>query len=76
MTAQVDRAAARLMEQIRAPMGAVNTLGMSVPSGEIIAVYVDPDYWVSMAPLPDTFDGFPVRVQKAARCVAGHRSSH
>jgi hypothetical protein len=71
MTALVDRAAARLLTEIHAPLGVVNTMGVHDNDGDIIRVFVDPSYWYRLESLPKTFDGFPVLVEKSSPTIPG-----
>jgi hypothetical protein len=66
----IHEAAATLVEQIKAPPGAVNTLADSRES--VIRVFVDPLYWAHIGELPSVFQGYRVVAQKRDPTVAFH----
>ena len=65
-------AANELFSTIRAPIGAVNTIVQKMPKSERIRVLVEPSYFYRIQPLPKTYKGYAVIVEKrqpATACV-------
>jgi len=63
MNPTVQQAAIHLLQAIPAPRGVVNTLAVNDGNGPLIRVFVDPEYWFKLAPIPETFEGYRVSVE-------------
>jgi hypothetical protein len=72
MIRSADAAAAALLQKIKAPPGAVNTMASRDASGACIRVLVDPIYWFSVSCLPTTFNGYRVVVERREPSQALH----
>lgn len=68
----VEEAAAQLQGVITAPSGAVNTLAFFDTDGPVIRVLVDPRFWSIRSSVPETFDGYRVKVEKRPSAQAFH----
>ena len=66
-------AAKALLDEIRAPAGAVNTIAGSDNRGPHIRVMIDPFYWLAVSNVPKTFHGFRVVVEKREQAFAQAR---
>jgi hypothetical protein len=61
----IQNAAKKLYTEIRAPRGAVNTIGVTDLAGSsFIRVMIDPSYGAFQVVVPDSYEGFPVRVER------------
>lgn len=72
MSTSIQKAAARLLEQIGAPRGAVNTFVRPDSEGPVIVVLVDPLYSHAIAGVPDTFEDYRVFLETRTPTVAFH----
>lgn len=73
MSTNVQKAASRLLAQLDAPRGAVNTLAHFDTQGPLIRVLVDPAYWYRLSGvIPVQFEGFRVVGEKRQQSVAQH----
>jgi hypothetical protein len=64
MSATIFEAAAKLQREIHAPRGAVNTIAQIRGRRPYIRVMIDPMYWQAVGDVPESFEGFPVTVEK------------
>jgi hypothetical protein len=71
MSASIYEAAAKLQRELRAPAGAVNTIAQTRGAPPFIRVMIDPMYWHAVGGVPDTFEGFPVTVERREITKAG-----
>ena len=71
MKPEVQVAAKALLDEIRAPAGAVNTVVGS--DGSHIRVMIDPFYWLAVSNVPTIFRGFRVVVEKREPAFAQMR---
>jgi hypothetical protein len=73
MKPEVQMAARALLDEIRAPAGAVNTIVGSDKKGPHIRVMIDPFYWLAVSNVPATFRGFRVVVERRKPAFAQAR---
>lgn len=73
MKPKVQMAAKALLDEIRAPAGAVNTIVGSDKEGPHIRVMIDPFYWLVVSNVPETFHGYRVVVEKREPAFAQAR---
>jgi hypothetical protein len=73
MRPEVQMAAKALLDEIRAPAGAVNTIAGSNEHGPYIRVMIDPFYWLAVSNVPTKFRGFRVIVEKREPAFAQTR---
>jgi hypothetical protein len=73
MKAEVQMAAKALLDEIRGPAGAVNTIAGSDKRGPYIRVMIDPFYWLAIGNVPAKFRGFRVVVEKREPAFAQAR---
>lgn len=73
MKPEVQMAAKALLDEIRGPAGAVNTIAGSDKRGPYIRVMIDPFYWLAISNVPSKFRGFRVVVEKREPAFAQAR---
>jgi hypothetical protein len=73
MRPEVQMAAKALLDEIRGPAGAVNTIVGSDKRGPYIRVMIDPFYWLAVSNVPERFRGFRVVVEKREPAFAQAR---
>lgn len=66
----INDAARSLLEKFHAPSGAVNVLALQDDEGPHLIVWVDPAYIRRLKSIPETFEGYPVRVEPRPEVVA------
>ena len=70
MRMPVEDAAKWLLESLDAPRGAVNTMAFREKDRAYIRVLVDPLYQPRLRPVPKTFKGYSVKVERRNPTIA------
>lgn len=66
----LEHAAQRLIDQLGAPSGAVSALVYCDSGGPYLRIMIDPQYWLQLSNLPETFDGYRVRSERRSPASA------
>lgn len=66
----ITEAARGLLESVHAPKGAVSVLALQDAEGPHLVVWIDSTYTPRLAPIPDMYEGYPVRVELRPKAVA------